>query len=390
TIDNSVRLYRVQLPDSLDIEANKRYTLKVSRIGQKALAFRLEVSDWGDGAEVTATPPSGAFEYSGFELNDIPLADDRIDLSDNTGANTLKFFTLSENKETGELKASLVLDLGAGYAEEYVLENDVTPVAEGAPVVTYAGGKIKKTYSITLAKTIYPIGGKLTIEDEKTGLDTTFQIMSVLLYDNTEYRPVLVGGYYWAPVNVGATSAVYSETVESCGYIFQWGRSYTEFPYNSVGATYSGSLSAADAYTNRDKFILSGTDWLNPSNDALWSGADAQGPCPDGWKVPTADEWRALQNKCTGAIFDNHCLVISSDAVPSNASLYLPAAGRRSGSNGTFSGQGGAGFYWSSTSFVSSTNAYHFTFSASVDAPVNVNVFGEARSRGFSVRCIQK
>ncbi|MDR1882490.1 MAG: fibrobacter succinogenes major paralogous domain-containing protein, partial [Prevotella sp.] len=383
TIDNSVRLYRVQLPDSLDIEANKRYTLKVSRIGQKALAFKLEVSDWGDGAEVTATPPSGAFEYSGFELNDVPLTDDRIDLSDNTGANTLRFFTLSENKETGELKASLVLDLGAGYAEEYVLENDVTPVAEGAPVVTYTGGKIKKTYSITLAKTVYPIGGKLTIEDEKTGLDTTFQITSVPLYDNTEYRPVLVGGYYWAPVNVGATSTTYSANLAGRGYIFQWGRSYAEFTYGIAGTTFGGPVSATDASTtHKAKFITSASDWLSPPDGNLWSGVNAQGPCPDGWKVPTANEWIALRTKCTEATFSNG-LVIPSDAVPSNASLYLPIAGWRSIAGGWFD-ENVWGYYWSSTP--NGNNAERFYFTGASET--GIGAFH--RAAGYSVRCIQK
>ncbi|MDR1883274.1 MAG: FimB/Mfa2 family fimbrial subunit [Prevotella sp.] len=374
-------VHTVQLTDEQEIEANVRYTLKVSRIGGKSLRFDLVPSKWGNGPDVTATPSVGAFEYAGFELlvggatESASLTNDNIDLSSNTGDSELTFYTESDSRATGALTAKLDLTRGTGY------KPNVTPELDGDPVVTYSGIKVRQSYKIILPKTTYPVEGTLTIKDEKTGLEKELAITSVPVYENTIHKPVLVGGKYWAPVNVGATSTTYGTSVDERGYHFQWGRSYTQFIYDVTNDKVEGPLSAGEAATKADKFIYNNSsetynDWLSPQNHDLWKDGD-RGPCPVGWRVPTEAELADLVN---GTLASNR-LAITGDV--SNTTLYLPAAGGRD-SAGTWYNQGPRGNYWSST--VSGIDALRLTFTTGSPTAVAAN----NRASGFSVRCIQE
>ncbi|MDR1881665.1 MAG: fibrobacter succinogenes major paralogous domain-containing protein, partial [Prevotella sp.] len=381
-------VHTVQLTGEQKIEANVRYTLKVSRIGGKSLRFDLVPSKWGNGPAVTATPSVGDFEYAGFELHvggivgSTPLTNDKIDLSANTGedASELTFYTESDSRATGALTAKLDLTLGTGYTPS------VTPELDGAPAVTYSGIKVRQGYKITLPKTTYPINGALTIKDEKTGLEKELVITSVPKYENTNLKPVLVESKYWAPVNVGATKDTYSADLAGCGYYYQWGRNvpFTYDAANSGGDTEQGPLSVENAAVSV-KFIKSANDWLTPSDNTLWSGDNAQGPCPDGWRVPTSAEWIVLRDKRTSGIatLDNSRLKIPHDASQSGSDLYLPIAGYRNGSSGTWDYRSSYGNYWSSTYSGSNTMRFYIDGSSS-------NVAGYGRANGYSVRCIQK
>ncbi|MDR1882928.1 MAG: fibrobacter succinogenes major paralogous domain-containing protein, partial [Prevotella sp.] len=238
-----------------------------------------------------------------------------------------------------------------------------------------------------------PINGVLTIEERDKGEGAnktkTFNITSVPFYPDTNLKPVRVGGKYWAPVNVGATSTTYSANLAGCGYVFQWGRSYVGFTYGSTSDTFGGPVSATDAETTyAGKFITASeapNDWLNSQNDLLWSGENAQGPCPAGWRVPTEAELTVLNSKYSTANIEgapgNIRLKIPGDV--EGKDLYLPAAGSRTYSPGAWDGQGMAGRYWSSS--VDGTNARRFYFGSGSSNMISTN-----RATGFSVRCIQE
>jgi uncharacterized protein (TIGR02145 family) len=283
------------------------------------------------------------------------------------------------------LTATLDFTLGTDYAK-----NNFTPVVEGDPVVTYGGAKVRQTYKIILPKTTYPVAGTLTIEDVATTKKQTFNITSIPKYENTNHTPVLVEGQYsedgltderryWAPVNVGATSTTYSATEAGCGHYFQWGRN-VPFIYNT-GDTYGGPVYPDTPVEDYEtKFITTSADpfdWLSSKDDNLWSGENAQGPCPDGWRVPTEAELTVLINKKTGSVANSR---ITVTGVGDN--LYLPIAGYR-GSSGAWDNRGVVGYVWSST--VSTTNARYLNF---YNANIEMNTL--SRGYGFSVRCIQK
>jgi uncharacterized protein (TIGR02145 family) len=348
------------------------------------LTFELLASDWGDDGEMTADPTAEySFVYDGFKLlvggadESVPVVNNTVDLSGNTGEydNELRFYTEGDSNGTGALTATLDLTLGTDYEA-----SNVTPVPDGDPVVTYSIGKVRQYYKITLPKTTYPVEGTLTIKDGETQLEQVLAITSVPVYENT-VKPVLVEGNYWAPVNVGATLTTYSPTLASCGYVYQWGRN-VPFVYDSANDLQPGPVTAeAASGIYKDLFITSATDWLIESDDDLWSGANAQGPCPAGWRVPTETELGVLKGLSV-AVTNGRKITISGK------DLFLPAAGYR-GTNGTTTTwylQGQYGGYWSSTAVTGEASAMKYGFNGTT----TVDLSALARANGHSVRCIQK
>ncbi|MDR1881749.1 MAG: hypothetical protein LBR26_03085, partial [Prevotella sp.] len=109
----------------------------------------------------------------------------------------------------------------------------------------------------------------------------------------------------------------------------------------------------------------------------LWNNGDSQGPCPNGWQVPTSGELSGLGSSGTFSS-GNKRFEISGDVSPEY--LYLPATGGRDNA-GVWDARGTTGAYWSST--VNETGAMRLSFPS-------ISVGARVRAYGFSVRCIQK
>jgi hypothetical protein len=111
----------------------------------------------------------------------------------------------------------------------------------------------------------------------------------------------------------------------------------------------------------------------------LWNNGDSQGPCPNGWQVPTSGELSGLGSSGTFSSGNKRLEIPGDNSIET---LYLPVAGGRN-PDGTWTNQGGRGNYWSST--VSGTDAIRLTFTGYPPGTAGGN-----RASGYTVRCIQK
>lgn len=172
---------------------------------------------------------------------------------------------------------------------------------------------------------------------------------------------IKIDGLWWAPINVYYTS------LPPYGLLFNYGKS-TGFKYGNTGES---------------------------ATDGNWKEKD-QGPCPDGWYIPTAEQyenlllatnspstnnipgqWRKSYENTPGNVagrwFGPNCR--TATAYSSENAIFFPAAGYW---YPDFSGKGGMGMYWSSTFekslYFDSRNAQMTTYS---------------QSYGLSVRCVQ-
>ena len=213
-----------------------------------------------------------------------------------------------------------------------------------------------RAYAINEAGTAYGSIYVLETEKETTGTVNGHEWIDL----------GLPSGLKWATCNVGA------DNPEDYGNYYAWGETATKSEYaDSNSLTYELSISELQA-----QGIIDGNSNLTPQYDAAtanWGGT---------WRMPTRDEQEELLNNCTWEWTTqngvNGCKVTGTNG----NSIFLPAAGYRSGSSRYFSGS--RGNYWSSTPY-NSNYAYDLYIYSSGQ---NMNYF--SRYSGRSVRPVSE
>ena len=181
-------------------------------------------------------------------------------------------------------------------------------------------------------------------------------------------------GKIWMDRNLGASQVATSSTdALAYGDLYQWGRRADGHQCRNSPTTTTLSSSNQPSHGN---FIIaqnSPYDWRNPQNINLWQGLNGvNNPCPSGFRIPTQIELNAER--------------ISWSSNNSMGGFSSPLKFTKAGdkiNNGSLSGVGSDGYYWSST--VNGVNSHHFYFSdtnAGNDIP-------DDRASGGSIRCIK-
>ena len=177
----------------------------------------------------------------------------------------------------------------------------------------------------------------------------------------------------WATCNVGATMP------EEYGDYFAWGEVKPKKQYNWSTYKYcKGDRATMTKYCNDRYYGYNGfTDnkiVLDPEDDAAtvnWGGS---------WRMPTRAEQDELRSKCKWTCATQNGVEGYKVVGPNGNSIFLPAAGYMN--EGTLSGAGSGGFYWSSSLDTSYSNyAYGVTFNWSEGY-----MYYDYRGYGHSVR----
>lgn len=321
---------------------------------------------------------------------------------------------------------SVTLDCGEGGVEL----NETTPVSffivlppvqfEGGFTITVTdtwGGS--KEYSTTKKNPVGRSKGLRMPAKEYIGVRPPQEVYYVDEYGINHGQGIEIDGVVWAPVNCGYKAPTSKSRGFPYGMLYQWGRkygqgydgelyvdgNYTDTVTDAVEILIdSGPVSLEEAQSENNMIRYYTTshkincDWLYPQNDMLWNLGTASNPikteydpCPNGWRVPTYQELKELKSNFSswttnelgqsGLWFSGTSTYFS--AVPS---IFLSAAGYRypcAGINaGKASLRGLSGYYWSSDP--SSTFAVDLTFGTTT-----ANMYGNYRSYGYSVRCVQ-
>ncbi len=218
---------------------------------------------------------------------------------------------------------------------------------------------------------------------------------------------VLIGETVWAPVNCG-----YHETYFKYGKLYQWGRKYGQGYDDNRDKNYSDSfvptivernitLEEGQSQKNKDVFYAyfeRPYDWLRLQNDTLWnSGTETYpfktiyDPCPEGWRVPSHEEFKTL--------IDNHSPFMSdsderrgyyfsgrkpySDKV---TAVFLPASGARAQ---IANGRNLVGCYWCSTCHSDPLSLISDAIYFYSDKAEPMMTY-QNRVAGLSVRCVEE
>ena len=170
----------------------------------------------------------------------------------------------------------------------------------------------------------------------------------------------------WATCNVGASFP------SDYGSYFAWGETTPKSEYTWGNLRYCAD-NKGDTFTKYNK--VDNKTCLEPGDDAAranWGGS---------WRMPTDAEWKELRQKCTWVWTEQGGK--EGYKVTSNMngnSIFLPAAGRRDGSDLILKGP--CGDYWSSSLWPDNPHVAWYMYLDSDAVFISFN----GRRNGFSVR----
>lgn len=197
---------------------------------------------------------------------------------------------------------------------------------------------------------------------------------------------------YWAPVNCGyeEVGEVNTDSDHRLGKLYQWGAGDANLYEGNAISLYYDSSTPSQWYD---------VSTINGTIADMWN--NNQGPCPDGWRLPTSQEFKVL---CAGKNGDYGWVAAGTYAAQINAysgvelfganpdkvsgsGVFFPAAGDRNHSNGRAYRRGSGGSYWSSIPGNSFPyDACRLYFSSFYLYPSNINY----RAYAFAVRCVSE
>ncbi len=199
-------------------------------------------------------------------------------------------------------------------------------------------------------------------------------------------------GKTWLDRNLGASRVATSATDASAiGDFFQWGRpadgheSQWRRNNNNSGWTNTASSTTIPA-NDLWIYVAPGNDWLVTADITLWKTENTvNNPCPDGYRIPTEQEWEAERVKFNS----------NNSAGAFSYSLKLTAAG---GVLGSYSNSGagflytGNGYYATQTAnnsitYPSRPNSVKYTGINSSNVWQDTNL---QKGYGYLCRCIQR
>lgn len=179
----------------------------------------------------------------------------------------------------------------------------------------------------------------------------------------------------WAPYNVGATS----ET--EYGDYFAWGEVTPKTTYSWSTYAWGTAYNALTKYNNKSSYgTVDNKTSLDPEDDAAHVNMGGT------WRMPTAAEFQELIDNTTHAWVTNYkgSGVNGFTFTGNGNTIFLPAAGYRSGTGLSY--QGTYGNYWSSSLYESSPGYGRDLY---FDSGGDVDVYDCNRFFGLSVRAVK-
>ena len=183
---------------------------------------------------------------------------------------------------------------------------------------------------------------------------------------------VLINGVVWSAYNVDAPGTFVTEP-ENFGMFYQWNR--------RIGWSTSNPITSSPSGNSWNASEQEGTTW-----------AKANDPSPEGWRVPTFTEVERLldDSKVTIEWTEQNGVKGNKFTDKTNGnSIFLPAAGWRTGSSSTPEQATTDGQYWSSSTNYANDGVYASRFNFNTGNP---RMWSHTcyRSTGISVRPVKE
>ncbi len=248
------------------------------------------------------------------------------------------------------------------------IENNKTTDGSGVGIFT------STLYSLSPQTTYYVRAYVTNAAGTSYGEEKSFTTLST---NNNGHEYVDLGlpsGLLWATCNVGATAP------EEYGDYFAWGE--TEPAPNNNYMTSNCSLNGLSISQLKSQGYIDSEGNLTSQYDAAkvnWGGA---------WRMPTKAEMQELIDNCTWIWTTQNGVNGYKVEGPNGNSIFLPAAGYRSGY--TLTDNARTGEYWSSTPYEYNNDGGEYAYLLTCYYSYGSDINYHQRYRGISVRPVIK
>jgi len=194
-------------------------------------------------------------------------------------------------------------------------------------------------------------------------------------------------------ISVVLTKCTKDDDINSAGIVVG---SFTDSRDNKIYKT----VKIGEQYWMSENMNYSAGGWIYNNNSAnaktygrLYDWITACDVCPDGWHLPSDDEWSELVNFLGGdsvaggklkEVDTTHWTFPNAGATNASGFSALPGGTRYDGGN--FYGLGSDAYFWTSSKYTRTT-AWRRSLSADYDKIYKSNLFEHTYS--FSVRCLK-
>ena len=277
---------------------------------------------------------------------------------------------------------------GSEEPQTYTISVSASPLAGG---IVSGGGTYEEGQSCTVIVTANDgfVFYSWSEANERVSSDVTYSftvdrdrslVAHFAMSDGDGHAYVDLGlpsGTLWAFCNIGAT------TPEDYGDYFAWGETETKAIYNWGNYQHcNGTSNTITKYcndpNNGDNGFTDNITILLPEDDA----ANAQ--WGDDWHIPTRDEWNELLENTTHTWTTQNGVHGRLITATNGASIFLPAAGYRTGNE--LRDAGSHGHYWASSILSGASYlAWYLKFYSGI---CQMNYYGY-RDDGQSVRPVR-
>ena len=257
-----------------------------------------------------------------------------------------------------------------------------------------AGTKIEKSYKNVNSKEFsFTEGDTLKLKGISSDYATvivkiptvsetyTFNFVACQDGDGNNYAIVEIGEQTWMAENIRTTKYPNGNDIPHIADDTEW----ADLEDNDTDDAYC-------FYDNDENSVYGALYTYAAATNGVNTGTNIQGVCPDGWHVPSYDEWTTLSTQLggenvAGGKLKSTCMELwnthNTGATNESGFSVLPG-GARSNSDGTFGITGGGSNWWSATQNSGSDAWYRYLYYVHAG-------FGRSyyyKSIGFFARCV--